>query len=100
MAGRDRKHHGIDVIIHGSSRGADSMAGAFARWAGIPVLEFPADWSRDGKAAGPIRNARMLEDGRPDLVVAFAGGKGTSDMVARARRAGVQVLIAESIAIH
>jgi hypothetical protein len=29
---------------------------------------------------------------RPDLLVAFAGGKGTADMVRRARAAGVEVI--------
>ena len=36
--------------------------------------------------------ARMLEEGRPDLVIAFPGGRGTADLVARARRAGVEVM--------
>ena len=34
----------------------------------------------------------MLREGRPDLVVAFPGGKGTAHMVGLARRAGVAVL--------
>jgi hypothetical protein len=38
----------------------------------------------DGRAAGPRRNQRMLEDFRPDLVVAFPGGRGTAYMVRRA----------------
>ncbi len=29
---------------------------------------------------------------RPDLLVVFAGGKGTADMVRRARAAGVEVI--------
>ncbi|KWT72357.1 hypothetical protein APY04_0151 [Hyphomicrobium sulfonivorans] len=33
----------------------------------------------------------MLDAGRPDLVVAFVGGRGTADMVRRARAAGVKV---------
>lgn len=91
------KQRGIDVLIHGGARGADFMAGKFAEWMGIPVLEFPADWARDGKAAGPIRNSRMLSEGKPDLVVAFDGGRGTADMVEKAKRAGVEVLMATKI---
>lgn len=45
----------------------------------------------NGKAAGPIRNQRMLDEGKPDLVVAFPGGRGTADMVRRAKAAGVPV---------
>jgi len=83
---------GIDCIIHGGAPGAGSMAGKFAEWMKIPTQVFPADWEKHGKAAGPIRNALMLLEGKPDLVVAFAGGKGTADMVKKARQAGVEVL--------
>ena len=44
------------------------------------------------RGAGPERNARMLAEGRPDLVVAFPGGTGTADMVRRAKAAGVRVV--------
>jgi hypothetical protein len=49
-----------------------------------------ADWSI-GRKAGPIRNQRMLDEHAPDLVVAFPGGRGTADMVRRARKSGVEV---------
>lgn len=94
------KDHGISVLIHGGARGADFMAGKFAEWQGIPVKVYPADWDKDGKAAGPIRNARMLAEGKPDLVVAFEGGNGTADMVAKAKRAGVKVLMATRITVQ
>lgn len=90
------KDHGIDVLIEGGAAGADYMARKFAEWAGIAVETYPADWSQ-GKSAGPIRNLQMLEEGRPDLVVAFEGGKGTANMVKQARKAGVRVLIAHKI---
>jgi hypothetical protein len=34
----------------------------------------------------------MLDEGKPDLVIAFPGGRGTADMVKKARRAGVEVV--------
>ena len=34
----------------------------------------------------------MLDERRPDLVVAFPGGRGTADMVGRARSAGIEVI--------
>lgn len=51
-----------------------------------------ADWDGLGRKAGPIRNQRMLDEGKPDLVVAFPGDKGTADMVRRARTASLEVL--------
>jgi len=56
---------------------------------------FLANWRTHGKAAGPIRNQQMLDEGRPHLVVAFPGGTGTADMVRRAKAAGVPVMEVE-----
>lgn len=85
----------IKAVIHGGARGADSLAGAWARTrvASGPVEEIacPANWRRHGNAAGPIRNQHMLAAMRPHLVIAFAGGRGTADMVKRARAAGIEV---------
>jgi len=79
------------VIIHGAARGADSLAGYWAKANHIPVEEYPADWKQHGKGAGSIRNQRMLDEGRPDAVLAFPGGVGTADMIRRARAAGLPV---------
>jgi hypothetical protein len=79
-------------LAHGGARGADSLAGAYAISCGWTVRSFPADWAKHGKSAGPIRNAQMLREFTPDLVVAFPGGKGTAHMVGISRKAGVEVL--------
>lgn len=91
------KQDGISLLIQGGAKGADFMAARFAEWAGIPVRTFPADWKTWGRAAGPIRNQQMLDEGRPDLVLAFPGGKGTADMVGRAKAAGVRVVEATKV---
>jgi hypothetical protein len=57
---------------------------------------YPADWTRHGKAAGPKRNQLMLDKEKPDLVIAFPGGKGTADMVARAKAQGFKVMEVEN----
>jgi hypothetical protein len=80
------------TIIEGGAKGADALAADFAvvNWTGLK--EFPADWEQHGRAAGHIRNKRMLVEGKPDLVVAFPGGKGTANMVKQAEEAGVKVI--------
>jgi len=80
------------VIMTGDACGADWLARTWAKWEGIEYLGFPADWKKHGKAAGGIRNQQMLDEGKPDLVVAFPGGVGTADMVRRARKSGVEVI--------
>jgi hypothetical protein len=51
-----------------------------------------ADWAGLGRKAGPLRNERMLHEGKPQLVVAAPGGRGTSHMTHIAREAGVEVI--------
>lgn len=87
----------VGVLIHGGARGADEGAAEWGRSEGARVLEFKANWRKFGKRAGPIRNQRMLDEGSPDLVIAFPGGRGTADMVKRATEAGCRVYTVESV---
>ena len=83
-------------IVYGCAPGADMLGKQWAEaerrhgWVGL--APFPADWEKYGKGAGPRRNKQMLDEGNPDLVVAFPGGRGTADMIQRARAAGVRVI--------
>lgn len=90
------------LIISGAARGLDTIAEKAAEALGFKarvVLE--AQWSRHGRAAGPMRNREMLVtlmNGGEDtdrLVLAFhddlSRSKGTKDMVNLARKAGVRV---------
>lgn len=82
----------ITLIIHGGAIGADMLANYWAKAMGIPVKEYPADWNTYRRSAGPIRNSQMLKEGKPDLVVAFPGGKGTADMVKKAKKANMKLI--------
>lgn len=80
----------IDLIIHGDAPGADKLAGAWAVLRRVECKPFPAKWKGHGDdAAGRIRNQQMLDEGKPDLVVALPGQEGTRDMLTRAALAGV-----------
>lgn len=79
----------LNTVIHGAAPGADAIAGEVAHIFGANVVEYSAEWERYGKAAGIIRNQRMLEAGKPDVVIAFGRGRGTDDMVKRAIHAGI-----------
>ena len=68
------------------------MAQEWAEARGVPCEVYLANWAELGRKAGPIRNQQMLDEGRPTLVVAFPGGRGTADMIRRARSAGVEVI--------
>jgi SLOG family YspA-like protein len=82
----------ISLVIHGAAHGADSFAGEWAMENLKAWAAYPADWTKHGKAAGAIRNRRMLVEGRPDLVVAMPGGRGTANMIKIAHADGVEVM--------
>ena len=82
----------VHLLIEGEATGADTLAAAWAIWKGMPLLRKPANWKKHKRAAGPIRNAEMLEVPGVNLVVAFPGGPGTADMVAKAKEKNVQVI--------
>lgn len=86
------KDRNVSVLIHGDAKGADRAAGWWAIRNGIECDVYPAKWAEFGRSAGHIRNNQMLEEGRPDVVVAFAGHKGTAHMVMIAIEAGIEVL--------
>ena len=85
------------VIIEGCANGADSISAYIARQLGYRVLEFPAYWKKYGKAAGPIRNTQMLDEGKPDLVLAFhtniENSKGTKNMIEQSKKRGIKVVL-------
>lgn len=100
LARKHSKHYNPDdnwlpsdiVIISGGAKGADEAA---ACWAIVNWIEpeiYKANWFKFKKVAGLVRNQQMLKKGKPDLVVAFPGGRGTNHMVGISKKAGVEVL--------
>lgn len=90
------------IIIEGEAKGADSLSRDAANDLGFEVEQYPADWEKYGRAAGPIRNTQMLKEGKPDLVLAFhddiTNSKGTKNMIAQATKAGIPVEVITSCA--
>lgn len=79
-------------LILGGAQGADQLAYDWAGYRQVKREMYPADWDALGRLAGPIRNQRMIDEGKPDLVIAFPGGRGTADMMRKARAAGIEVV--------
>lgn len=71
---------GITCIVQGGAKGADELAKNWAERHNIECKEYKADWDAYGRSAGPIRNREMFNKEKPDMVVAFPGGKGTAHM--------------------
>jgi hypothetical protein len=94
----------IEVLTHGASRGADQMAHSWARLHRVPVDPWPAQWTaypvNERWRAGHDRNRQMLDNAKPDLVVAFKVGfdwtmktGGTENMVRIAGEDNVPTLV-------
>ena len=82
-----------DEVITGGARGVDQIAHDFAHRYFNDTIVFEADWDKHGKAAGPIRNAAMMEDA--DILVAIWDGesRGTKSAIDEARKRRVETHI-------
>lgn len=91
----------IEVIIHGGCRGADLLSADVAKELSIPTEEYPADWNAHDRSAGPKRNQQMLDEGKPNFVLAFHDNidqsKGTKDMVLRSKKSSIPFKVVKDI---
>jgi hypothetical protein len=87
------KRYKFTCVIDGAASGADLLGYRWAKSRGISTIRYPANWAKFKRAAGPIRNRRMIEEGLPDMGVAFPGGKGTENMKEQMKRAGIPVQV-------
>jgi hypothetical protein len=85
----------ITHIITGAARNADTLGLSWANTNEIPFTGIPAQWTKHGKAAVPARNQAILDLFDVDLVVAFPGGRGTNDMITRAKAHSIPIEIAK-----
>lgn len=71
-----------DEIISGKADGIDTCGENWAKSfvSPIKIKEFPADWDKHGKAAGPIRNKEMAEYGDVLLLIWDGKSKGSKNM--------------------
>lgn len=83
----------IKEIVSGKSKGADLLGEQYANENLISIKEFPANWSKFKRAAGPIRNREMAE--YADVLIAFwdLKSKGTKSMINLARKNNLKVYI-------
>ena len=85
------------TVVQGWGDGVDLAAAEWAETQCLPFFSFPANWTDFGKMAGPYRNELMLTIGKPDIVVVFPGGKGTTDMKNRADKRGIHIIEIELV---
>jgi hypothetical protein len=92
----------VSKVIEGGQRtwerrrivgGVDYFAKCWGDARGIPVQTIEADWRKHGKAAGPIRNTKMLDGPEQLIAIPDAESRGTWDMVRKAEAKGLAVYV-------
>lgn len=89
-------------LINGDADGADELAAQFCEtvWINTLVAKYRPNWSKEGKAAGPLRNKRMIDEGKPNLILAFPSNpneisKGTLNTLRQGTAAGIPCFYAD-----
>jgi hypothetical protein len=103
-----RQPTGLSHIIDGTAAGADTFGYTWRMKRGRSGQRFRPHWRHDegcepgcvkpqGRKAGVLRNQQMLDEGKPDLVIAFhdniAESRGTRDMINRSVKAGILTIL-------
>ena len=85
------------TIISGHAKGADKKGELYAINKALDLRLFPADWDKNGKGAGHIRNKEMAKYAakKRGTLVAFWDGesKGTKNMIDLAFKHGLDVFV-------
>ena len=85
--------YNITTLANGKCpTGIDADAIKAAKNYGVQVVEFPAEWDKYGKSAGPKRNRKMLDFIFDGILIVFSGGKGTADILKEAIERNIPVI--------
>lgn len=81
------------VIVSGHASGADALGEKYAQERGFQLETYPANWKVHGRAAGPIRNAKMASVAH--ALISFWDGKsrGTKNMIDTAKNHNLKVAV-------
>lgn len=78
----------ITEVVCGCAIGVDRIGQVWAIANGIPVKEMPADWNKNGKSAGPRRNALMAEYADAAIIVWDGKSPGSANMIKQMQKLG------------
>lgn len=85
----------ITEVIGGGAKGADELGMIWATNNDIKFTKFPADWNKNGNAAGPIRNRQMAGYGEALIALWDGKSRGTKNMIEEATKKNLKVFIKE-----
>ena len=83
----------ITGIVSGGATGVDSLAEQYAKKHNLPLTVFKANWSAEGKAAGPNRNTKIVNECTALVAFPDADSVGTYDTIRKAEKKGIPVFV-------
>ena len=84
------KKPGIDF-----SKGVDGLGERYAKEKNLGVRFFEADWDIHGRAAGPLRNARMAEYAEALICIHKKDSRGSKNMIRCAKEQNLKIYSVE-----
>jgi len=83
----------ITEVVSGGARGVDKLGELWARQHGIKCTVKAANWERDGKRAGYLRNVEMAKYADALLAIWDGTSPGTGMMIRIAKERGLRVFV-------
>lgn len=83
----------ITTLISGHAPGADMLAERWADLTRTPKEIYPANWNKDGAAAGPIRNSKMAAVADAAIIICMKDSRGSHDMIKKAKAKNIPVYV-------
>jgi len=83
------------IVFTGAASGIDTSTKEYVESQGFLTIDFPANWDKYGKAAGPKRNEKMVKYASRDpsaIWVGFYGGSGTANCKRFAAQYGLRLI--------
>lgn len=83
----------LTAIVSGGDRGADTLAERYAREHNLKMIIYLSEWNRYGRAAGPIKNKLIINDGDATITFWDQEDRGTNHAISLTRNAGKKLKI-------
>lgn len=81
----------ISEIVSGKAKGVDHLGEMVAHKYRIRLSCFPADWAKNGRAAGPIRNSAMADYAEGLILIWDGQSRGSANMLSTAKKKGLTI---------
>ena len=83
----------ITEVISGTAKGVDKLGERWAKENNIPCVRYPANWSKYGLKAGPIRNAEMADVAEATIILWDGVSKGTNNMIKLSKKKKLGLIV-------